>query len=108
MKYELANLEAIHLFGKTFEFPTSEITKQPYPEYYLEIYKQSVAQKAYGIYNIVDDICRFTVALENGKSNNLLPITISTGTYAIFNLNMMEMLRNNQYDAAHKKLIVME
>lgn len=97
MNYELKVLSAQKLVGKTFEFPTSEIQSVDYSNFYKQVCNGMNPEVSYGIYEVANDVTKFTVAIKTNAENNLAEVITPTGEFYEFTIDMMENMKENQY-----------
>ncbi len=97
MEYKLTTIDEIVAFGKSFEFQTAEIQTYDYSKLYAEVCKGMNPTVSYGIYQIGEQVTKFTIAIETEVENNYPQVTLPAGKYYQFELDMIENSKDNQY-----------
>lgn len=105
MNYQLITLEAVELVGKTFEFPTSEIQTINYEDFYKEVCMGYNPSISYGIFNVAEDITRFTVAIKTDVENNFDLVEIKAGEFFEFEIDSRDFAVENQYVKCFEQLV---
>lgn len=104
MEYKITKLDEVKLVGKTFEFPTSEIQTVSYPMFYGEVCHGMDPQISYGIYEIGDEITKFTVAIKTDIENDYDEVMVNAGEFIEFEIDFMENQKENQYVKCFEQL----
>ncbi len=105
MEYKIVNLEQVELVGKSFEFPTSEIQSANYQMYYGETCNGMNPTKSFGIYQVGEEVTKFTVAIKTETETSYENVIVQGGEYFEFEINFMENIKDNQYTKCFDQLI---
>lgn len=97
MEFTKVQLNGEVAVGKTFEFPTQDIETVDYGSFYNQVCKGMNPTKSFGIYEVADDITKFTVAIHTEVSNDLKSFEMPAGQFYEFEIDMMENMKDNQY-----------
>lgn len=97
MEYKLITLNCDVAVGKTFEFPTSEIQTVDYGKYYNDVCAGMHPSKSYGIYEVGEEVTKFSVAIQTEFPNNYSSYKIHSGDYYQFEIDMAANQKENQY-----------
>lgn len=97
MQFNKVHLDREIAVGQSFEFPTMEISTADYGSFYNQVCKGLDPIKSFGIYEVTDEVTKFTVAIETKTVNAYQSYEIPAGTYYEFEIDLFANMKDNQY-----------